>query len=1114
MLLRNLKKVKNIFLKKGKKRIRHILNVKQENRQIQISGFLNNENYEVKQLWLISRFSDHEYHIDSEEQSNQFKFNIDLTEKCQLLTIDQDIYDLFLFVQVTKENFSEKKIVKLEETSDVYIDENGNTFFQYPIRLGRYENTELINLKPIKVNDQQYYIYNTVKGNLSLAVNYEIQPNTTVQIDYLKSKPHHIKFGGKLFTKSSLIDSIELVIVGRETNVETHMSVKLKYMSDAVKKRFGLNRYKYETTVDLNKVFENPIFNADIYDFYFDIKYHDFPELVRVRIGKPRFKARYNLRQSSAEREEEVFSASPYYTFKKFNLSIQIDNFEKETFVYLRRMMRWSWLLRLFSKKQDIWVVGERSYKAQDTGFHFFKYMRENHPEKNVFYIIEENSPELDNVLPYGNVLFYKSKEHIKHVLMATRVIGSHHPDYLYPLRTKEFNKKVKAKKVFLQHGVMGTKNMVANYGKSALSFSTDIFMVSSLFEKEMIVNDFGYDPQDVFITGLSRFDNLLKDDIETKKQVLIIPTWRDWLITDDKFLESEYFERYSNLIHDPRLHELAQQYDFSIVFCLHPNMQKFTTYFENSPVKVISQGEVDVQSLLKSSALMITDYSSVAFDFSFLSKPIVYYQFDRKRFIGKRGSHLDLDNDLPGDIVYDLDEIINLTEKYAQSEFKMKEENRAKASKFLKYKDQNSSERIYQAISKKIKKKPAYKSFLNSELSRTLFNRFRKSKRYFPTMKLFYKIAMRILPVDDRLIVFESGIGKQYADSPRNIYEEIIRKELNYKKVWICNQNVRFNDPNTIRIRRLSPSYYYYLAKAKYWVNNQNFPTYIEKRPETTYIQTWHGTPLKKMLHDIENIMGRSEDYLERVDKATKTWDYLVSPSKYASEAFKSAFRYKKEIIETGYPRNDIFYKEERFEITRKVRNRLHIPEGKKIILYAPTFRDNQTSAKNKFLFELPMDLYQLKERLGDEYIILLRMHVVVSNKIKVDEELQDFVMNVSSYSDIQELLLITDILITDYSSVMFDFANTKRPMLFYTYDFETYRDDVRGFYMDFEKEAPGPLMRNTEEIIDNVVNITGITKEYSARYEQFYEKYCSLEDGKASERIVNMHFDEQGKN
>src|SRR5690625_2371260 len=168
----------------------------------------------------------------------------------------------------------------------------------------------MINLKPIIINDNQYYLYNTVKGNLSLAINYEIQPNTTVQIDYLKSKRHHINFGGKIFTKSSLIDSIELIMAGRETNVETKMPVTINFMVDAVKKRFGLNRYRYETIVDLNKVFENPTFNGDIYDFYFDIKYHDFPEVVRVRVGKPRFKARYNLKQSSAQRNEEVFATS------------------------------------------------------------------------------------------------------------------------------------------------------------------------------------------------------------------------------------------------------------------------------------------------------------------------------------------------------------------------------------------------------------------------------------------------------------------------------------------------------------------------------------------------------------------------------------------------------------------------------------------------------------------------------------------------------------------------------------------------------------------------------------------------------------------------------------
>src|SRR5699024_280699 len=142
------------------------------------------------------------------------------------------------------------------------------------------------------------------------------------------------------------------------------------------------------------------------------------------------------------------------------------------------------------------------------------------------------------------------------------------------------------------------------------------------------------------------------------------------------------------------------------------------------------------------------------------------------------------------------------------------------------------------------------------------------------------------------------------------------------------------------------------------------------------------------------------------------------------------------------------------------EVKNTLKLPKDKKVILYAPTFRDDQASNKNKFLFDVQMDLEKMKEQLGDDYIVLLRMHIVISNKLKIDETLRDFVKNVSGYPDIQELLLLADILITDYSSVMFDFANTGKPMLFYTYDLENYRDNVRGFYMDFETEAPGPLV------------------------------------------------------
>lgn len=1108
MVLRTLGRLKKSLFKKRKKKLRENIVVKQSGSNFQISGSLSNKKVLVQQIWLVSRNTDHLIKVNSEKNSYEFLFNIDLTTKKDLMKIDEDIYDLYLFIRVPEEDISKKRAMSLNE-SDKYINKNGEIFYDYPIRMGRFDNTQLEGSKHVVIGNQLFNLYTTIKGNLSLAINYDVNQRTTIQIDYLNSHKHTVSFGGKLFTKSFEIEKIQLSMVGRESNIEVKMPVSVNLMKDEVEKKFGLNRYKYDTSINLNKVFEAPSFNADIYDLYFNIKYYG-QEKFRLRVGKPRFRARFTTRVSRGYRGKTVFATSPYYTVKRFNLSLQIDSFDKETYEYLKKISRWIWLLRPFYRRRDIWIVGERPYKAQDTGYYFFKYMRENHPNKEVYYVIESDSPEIKNIKPYGNILYYKSKKHIKYVLMANRIISSHHPDYLYPLRTKKFLKKVKAKKIFIQHGVLGTKNIEHFYGKESPSFSTDLFLVSSDYEKSIVVNDFGYDPNEVMVTGLSRFDSLLKRDIVPKRQLLIIPTWREWLVRDDVFLESEYFDRYKNLINNSTLHRLANNYNFKVIFCLHPNMQGFTKYFQDSPVKVISQGEVDVQLLLKESAMMITDYSSVAFDFSFLNKPIIYYQFDRKRFIGKRGSHLDLDNDLPGDIVYDLAEITKLTEEYARSNFKMKKEHQDRASKFLKYKDQQSSKRIYKAIKTKIRNKPIYERILETEFYKVLFKRFRKSRIYFPIMKLFYNISRYILPVDKNLLLFESGIGRQYADSPRYIYEEILKRGLNYKKVWVCNKNIRFNDSNTIRIKRLSPSYYYYLAKAKVWINNQNFPTYIKKRPQTLYIQTWHGTPLKKMLFDIKNILGRSPDYLERVSNATKTWDYLISPSPYATDAFRSAFNFKGNIIETGYPRNDIFYRDDQNELIKVIRNRLNIPKGKKVILYAPTFRDDQTSARNRFLFEIPLDLYKMKKSLGEDYVLLIRMHVVISNRIRIDEELQDFAQNVSNYSDMQELLLIADVLITDYSSVMFDFANTKRPMLFYTYDLEKYRDEVRGFYIDFEKEAPGPLIKTTEDLIYHIINLKNFKSKYGKKYDLFYKKYCPLEDGKSSSRIVDLLLDE----
>ncbi|MGY0691302.1 CDP-glycerol glycerophosphotransferase family protein [Virgibacillus sp. FSP13] len=1098
--------------KKQKKKLKYNLDINQNKDNLKLTGSLSKESYTVSELWLFSREERKGHKVDeSNHSTNEFEFNVSLDKLLAKLENEsenesQNIFDWYIKVIAP---YSELAEAKKEDDNVKLIEKDDELTAEYYLRFGRFQHTQINELSFYYKEDDYLINYLTQKGNLSVTVNNEPDSPTRIQVEKVKSQKSKLKIEGKIFTRNSLVKNADLVLKGRDTSLELNTANTAFYhVKEMAEKRYGLNRYTYSAEVDLATINNGKLPEEDVYDLFFKLDLHDKFDAKYVRIGRPTFRARFLLKDIYAKDKAEAIVINPYFTFKMSNLSLESYKFPIETYNYLRKTMRWAWLLRLLNRNRDIWIVGERSYKAQDTGLAFFKYMRTNHPTKEVYYVIDHDSPEKANVEHLGNVLDFKSKEHIRKAIIAKKVISSHHPEYLYPINTPKFKSKVKADKVFLQHGVMGTKNMVANYGKKASSFNTDLFMVSSDFEKEMIINDFGYDPEQVFVTGLSRFDTLFENDVEKKRQILIIPTWRDWIVTDEAFFESAYYERYKQLINNHELHDLAKKYDAEILFCLHPNMQKFSKYFENSSVKVINQGEVDVQHLIKESALMITDYSSVGFDFSFLHKPVIYYQFDRSKFIGKRPSHLDLDNDLPGEICVEQDQVLKLVEEYAHNDFRMKDEYKLRANKFIKYRDQLSSERIWNVINKTRVDRNLFDNPKIELLLQALFTKYRKSKYYFPSMKLFYKIGSKVIPVDNKLILFESGLGKQYGDSPRKIYEEVLKRDLDYKKVWVYNKRQRFKDPQTKRIKRLSPQYYYYLIRARYWVNNQNFPAYIRKRPKTTYLQTWHGTPLKKMLYDIEEVHGRSDDYVERIGEAVKNWDYLISPSEYATKAFRSAFQYNGEVLEVGYPRNDIFYKAEKHKIARKVKSQLGIDNGKKVILYAPTFRDDQAQKKNKFSFDINMDLHKMKEMLGDEYIVLLRMHVVISNNLQLDESLEDFVYNVSNYSDIQELQLVTDILITDYSSVMFDFANTGKPMLFYTFDLEHYRDDIRGFYMDLEDEAPGPLVYDTDQIIENVLNIDKVQNDYQQKYTDFQHKYCLLEDGNASKRVVDELF------
>ncbi|GAE35812.1 CDP-glycerol glycerophosphotransferase [Halalkalibacter akibai JCM 9157] len=670
---------------------------------IHIHGLFAMTNYQVSELFIKPRGKKEYMKVGDCEESHQFTFIIDLRELMTRFEVNErKMYDFYIKVSVDKNVLTDEELEGLPKSALI---KNINKIekVEYLMRLGEFHQMILKGLKNYVFKNKRGLMYVTQKGNISFAYNKE--PNTIKRtlVYKIDSKRNVLRFKGKLFTRNSKLLRGTVLLRGRAQEREIEIPATFHYLKEETEQNYGLNRYQYEVSLRLDKVNNSTILEEDTYDVYLKLTLHDHEKEKIVRVGKPTYQAKYKGIEGYGFNQDQVSVVNPYFTFKKSNLSLEVVNFSRTTFRFLTIVTQWAWLLRKCFRTKDVWLIGERTYKAQDTGYHFFRYIRTNYPKKNAYYVIKQDSPERNNVEKYGNVLYFKSKKHIWNTIISNKIFASHHPNYLYPIRTRKFSNKIQALKVFLQHGVMGTKNMVANYGKQAVGFEVDLFLVSSDFEKQMIINDFGYDEDQVAVTGLSRFDSLLAGDRSLKKQILIIPTWRDWIGDHvNRFLKSEYYHRYNELIHHERLNRLASEYSLEIVFCLHPNMQKFTSFFKNDHVKVINQGEVDVQTLLKESMLMVTDYSSVGFDFSFLEKPVVYYQFDQEKFIGNRPSHLDLEEDLPGEIVNQVDDLLDLIEDYATTSFTMKEKYMLRSEKFLKYKDQQSNERIYELVKHK----------------------------------------------------------------------------------------------------------------------------------------------------------------------------------------------------------------------------------------------------------------------------------------------------------------------------------------------------------------------------------------------------------------------------
>lgn len=368
-----------------------------------------------------------------------------------------------------------------------------------------------------------------------------------------------------------------------------------------------------------------------------------------------------------------------------------------------------SYFFSLFVRKKykDVWLISERGDDARDNGFFFFQYLRKEHPEIKCYYRIKKSSPDYKKVKELGDVV--ESDSLLNGVLYySCKNVISTHSNFGCP-NWKVINyfdrKKIlkpRGKKIFLQHGII--KDMLD--GLMYPTFRTDLFICGAQPEYNYVKENFNHKDGVVVYTGLARYDKLYlgKDEFKNKKQVLLMPTWRTSLsrIEEKEFLKSDYYNKYQQLLLSEELTNLLEKYGYELIFYPHYEIQKWIHNFKSKydNVKIADMVHYDVQQLLINSSILITDYSSVFFDFAFLRKPIIFYQFDYMQF---RESHYKKGyfkyEDGFGPIVDNVEDIVKYIEKYISHG--MEQQYMNKADMYFKYFDCKNCDRIYECISK-----------------------------------------------------------------------------------------------------------------------------------------------------------------------------------------------------------------------------------------------------------------------------------------------------------------------------------------------------------------------------------------------------------------------------
>ena len=360
------------------------------------------------------------------------------------------------------------------------------------------------------------------------------------------------------------------------------------------------------------------------------------------------------------------------------------------------------------------------------------------------------------------------------------------------------------------------------------------------------------------------------------------------------------------------------------------------------------------------------------------------------------------------------------------------------------------------------------------------------------------------------RGLLLRSYFGEHATDNGISIQRELRRRGSDLPVYWAVQDHSIPVPEGGIPVIVNSREWFELLGSVTYYVDNMYQPEYHLKPEGQVLVETFHGYPFKTMGHQHWENLQVSRARIDSYDARAADWDYLVSPAVYATPLLTDAFGYRGEVLEIGYPRNDVLLSAEADEIRAQTRASLGVHDGQVAVLYAPTFRDYMATGDSRAVMADFLDFRAASKALGQDYVILVRGHAFnARSRLRVGD--LDRVVDVTDYPEVSDLYLAADAGIVDYSSLRFDFGVTGKPMIFNVPDLQRYKDS-RGWLFDFEPTAPGPFVASTDEIVEQLRDLDGVRARHAADYEAFRSSYLSLEDGNAGRRFVDAVFGARG--